>query len=141
MSQKPQTGFLGTLLNQWEEIPLFLRKSLDELSGIKNLSPSDVFWVGGDQEPLHPWLNRATFVVINRRIKKPVQSTGRTFWEQPLYILLTRDRGYAVVALTPREGILKIHPYPDRPFTPSEFRNGTDAEVVGQITAILRRVS
>ena len=141
MSQRPQTGFLGTLLSQWEEIPLFLRKSVDELSGIKNLSASDVFWVGGDQDPLHPWLNRATFVVINRRIKKPVQSTGRTFWEQPLYVLLTRSRGYVCGCCTLQEGILKIHPYPDRPFTPSEFRNGTDAEVVGQITAILRRIS
>jgi hypothetical protein len=136
-----KSGFLTTFLNQWEEIPLFLRHSLSEICEIENLSSADVFWVGGDQNHLHPWLIDASFVVIDRHMKKPVRSTGRTFWEQPLYLLFARDRGYLCGCFTLREGIIAIHPYPDRPFTPSEFKDGIDAEVIGKVTAILRRIA
>jgi hypothetical protein len=33
-----------------------------------------------------------------------------------------------------------VHPSPDRPFSPRQFKNGTDAEVVGEVTTILRRL-
>jgi hypothetical protein len=68
------SGLLEALTMQWEEVPFFLRYSLNELTGLKNFSPSDVFWVGGDKAPNHPLLINATFVVVNRRVKNPAQS-------------------------------------------------------------------
>jgi hypothetical protein len=80
-SVREPSGFLGALTMQWEEVPFFLRYSLSELTGLKNFSPSDVFWVGGDRAPSHPLLINATFIVVNRRAKNPAQSntsqTGR----------------------------------------------------------------
>jgi hypothetical protein len=140
VSEERQTGFLDTLIKQWGEIPLFLRRSLNELTGITNFSLSDVYWVGGDRNPIHPWLVNATFVVINRRVKKPIQSTATTFWEQPLYLLLARDGSYLCGCCTFQQGLVVVHPYPDRTFSLRQFRNGTDAEVIGQVTAILRRL-
>ena len=140
VSTARQTGFLDGLITQWEEIPFFLRSSLNELAGVTNLSLSDVYWVGGDRNPLHPWLINATFVVVNRRVKKPVQSIATTFWEQPLYLFLARDGSYFCGCCTLQQDLLVVHPYPDRPFSPRQFRNGTDAEVIGQVTAILRRL-
>jgi hypothetical protein len=140
VSLERQAGFLDTLIKQWAEIPLFLRRSLNELVGITNFSLSDVYWVGGDRNPIHPWLVNATFVVINRRVKKPIQSTATTFSEQPLYLLLARDGSYLCGCCTFQEGLVVVHPYPDRTFSLREFRNGTDAEVIGQVTAILRRL-
>ena len=140
VSTARQTGFLDGLITQWEEIPFFLRSSLNELAGITNLSLSDVYWVGGDRNPIHPWLINATFVVVNRRVKKPVQSIATTFWEQPLYLFLARDGSYFCGCCTLQQDLLVVHPYPDRPFSPRQFRNGTDAEVIGQVTAILRRL-
>jgi hypothetical protein len=137
---EPETGFLDTLIKQWDHIPLFLRRALNELVGMPSFSLSDVYWVGGDPAPIHPWLVNATFAVINRRLRKPVQSTAATFWEQPLYLLLARDGSYFCGCCTLHKDLVIVHPYPDRPFSPRHFRNGTDAEVIGQVTAILRRL-
>ncbi len=138
---RKQNGFFDLLLVRWREIPLFLRRSLSELTRVPNFSVSDVFWVGGDPDPIHPWLRNAEFVAINRRIQKPASSRKTTFWEQPLYVLLTREGRYLCGCCTLERGFVVVHPYPDRPFTPRRFKNGTDAEVVGQVTAILRRLA
>jgi hypothetical protein len=135
-----ENGFLNNLLKRWEEVPFFLRKSLSELTRIPNFSVSDVFWVGGDRDPIHPWLEGAEFVAINRRVKKPTSTKGTTFWEQPLYLLLTRDGRYLCACCTLERGLVVVHPYPDRPFAPRQFKNGTDAEVMGEVTTIFRRL-
>jgi hypothetical protein len=131
--------FLGSLLKQWEEIPLFLRHSLNELAGLKNLALSDVFWVGGDETPIHPWLINATFVVVNRRIKKPPESTTEAVCEQPLYLILKRDGSYMCGRCALDQGNLVVQTYPGGPLGARQFRNGTDAEVIGRVTTILKR--
>ena len=139
-SKELPTGFFCTLIRQWEEIPLFARGSLSELAVVANLSLSDVYWVGGDRNPIHPWLVNATFVVVNRRVKKPVEFTATSFWEQPLYLFLGRQGNYFCGCCALQQDFVVVHPYPDRPFSPRRFKNGTDAEVIGQVTAILRRI-
>ncbi len=136
-----QNGFFGDLLKRWEEIPLFLRRSLGELIRLANFSVSDVFWVGADLNPIHPWLENAEFVVINRRVKRLLSSRGSTFWEQPLYLLLTRDGRYLCGCCTLERGLVVVHPYPDRPFAPRQFKNGSEAEVIGRVTTIVKRVA
>jgi hypothetical protein len=131
---------LNNLLKRWEEVPFFLQKSLREITRLPNFSFSDVFWVGGDRDPIHPWLDGAEFVAINRRVKKPSSTKGTTFWKQPLYLLLTRDGRYLCGCCTLERGFVVVYPYPDRPFAPREFKNGTDAEVMGEVTTILRRL-
>ena len=86
-------GFLDLLLEQWEEVPLFLRHSFNEFT-LKNCSLSDVFWVGGDQAPVHPLLINATFVVVNRRVKNPAQS--KTACEPPLCVISQTGRQLSV---------------------------------------------
>ena len=138
-AQQP-SDFLNSLLKQWEEVPLFLRHSLNDLAGLKNLSLSDVFWVGGDEAPVHPWLINASFVVVNRRVKKPAQSTAEAVCEQPLYLILKRDGSYLCGRCALRQGNLVVQTYPGGPLGARQFRNGTDAEVIGRVTAILRRL-
>lgn len=137
--RKRSNDFWETLLKRWQEIPLFLRNSLSEITSIPNFSFSDVFWVGADPNPIHPWLENAEFVAINRRVRKPVPWRGTTFWEQPLYLLLARDGRYLCGCCTLERGFVIVHPYPEKAISPREFKNGTDAEVMGQVTAILRR--
>jgi hypothetical protein len=133
-------GFLNPLLKQWEEVPLFLRRSLGELTRVPKFSVSDMFWVGGDPSPIHPWLIDAEFVAINRRVRKPSAARGASFWERPLYLLLTRDGRYLCGSCTLERGFVAVHPYPDRPFSPRQFTNGSEAEIVGEVTTILRRL-
>lgn len=134
------SGLLGRLLQQWEEIPLFLRHSLAELAGLKKFSLSDVFWVGGDTKPIHPLLVNAIIVAVNRRVKKPMPSGAETFCAQPIYLILKRNGGYLCGHCTVDGANLLIHSYPGSPFGAQQFRNGVDAEVVGRVTAILRRL-
>jgi hypothetical protein len=135
------SGFLTDLVEEWAEVPLFLKSSLPGIMGLKSLALSDVFWVGGDPRPLHPYLDGAAFVTVNRRQRKPIESTARPLWEQPIYLVLKRDGSYLSSCCTFERGLLVIHPYPDRPFAPRKLRDGIDAEVVGQVTAIVRRLA
>jgi hypothetical protein len=135
-------GFLRALIEQWGEIPLFLAKALGSTSGIKGFSLSDVFWVGGDPNPIHPWLAHAAFVIVNRRMRRPAASTATMFWEQPLFLVLKRDGTYVCGSCTSDEGFLVIHPYHLlRSLSPWRLRNGIDAEVVGRVMVIVRRIS
>jgi hypothetical protein len=136
-SLKPN-GFLVSLTRQWEEVPLFLRHSLNELTGLKNFSLSDVFWIGGEEVPLHPLLINATLVVVNRRVKNPAQS--KTACEPPLCLLLKRDGSYLCGSCALHQGILVVRTYPGGRLVTQQFKNGIDAEVVGQVTTILRRI-
>jgi hypothetical protein len=131
-------GFLRFLLTQWEEVPFFLRHALKDLTGLKNFSLSDVFWVGGEEVPIHPLLINATFVVVNRRVKNPAQS--KTTCEPPLCLLLKRDGSYLCGCCALHQGSLVVRAYSRGRLATQQFRNGVDAEVIGQVTTILRRL-
>lgn len=131
---------LSTLVGRWEELPLFMRSALPGIFKLKDISLSDVFWVGGNRDPIHPSLIGATLVAVNRRIKTLLRSTASTAWEQPLYIVLKRNGSYLCASCELRNGMLIVHPHSERPDSSIQFRNGVDAEVVGQVTTIIRNL-
>jgi hypothetical protein len=133
--------FLSTLIDQWEEFPLFIRDALPTICRLKDITLSDVFWVDVNQRPTHPCLAGAAFVAVNRRLKTPLQSTGPTVWEQPLYMVLRRDGSYVCGTCVLQHGVLVIRPQSEQAPSAIELRNGIDAEVIGQVTAILRRLN
>jgi hypothetical protein len=133
-------SFVANLVNQWEEIPLFLRLSLERLAGVKGFSLSDVFWVAGQNAPQHPLLAKAALVAVNRRARKPSPNAGKVLCEQSLHMILRRDGSYLCGRCTLDEGHLVLHGYPGGSANTRQFRNGVDAEVVGKVTAILRRL-
>jgi hypothetical protein len=89
---------------------------------------------------IHPYLERAMLVVVNRRLKKRVEIAASTLLEQPLYVVLKRDGGFLCGACTLDRGMLSIHPYPDRSVAFRQLRSGIDAEVIGQVMTIVRRL-
>ena len=133
-------GFLDSLLNNWEEVPLFLRGSLKELAGPRAFSLLDVFWVGGAKPALHPLLVNAALVVVNRRMKRPDPSTAKTIRGPSLYLLLTRASNYICGCCTLEEGKLVVRDYAGASHGTQRFRNGIEAEVIGRVTTILRRL-
>ncbi|HEV2172357.1 MAG TPA: hypothetical protein VGR71_02265, partial [Nitrospira sp.] len=133
------SGLLPAFVSQWEEVPLCLRFSLDEICGLKGFSISDVFWVGGVGAQRHPSLINATFVAVNRRSRKP-SPREESVCKESLYLVLKRDGSYLCGRCTLDGGSLVVYGYPRSPDGTQRFRNGTEAEVVGQITAILRRL-
>jgi hypothetical protein len=138
---RDQNGFLSSLLEQWHEVPLFLSSALPSISNLKNISFSDIYWIGGNQNPLHPFLISASFVAVNRRVKTPPQSIPAEPWDQPIYMLLLRDGSYLCGPCVLRGGVLTVHPLAPSPRGSLQLRNDIDAEVLGEATAIVRRVS
>lgn len=128
------------ILDPWNEIPLFLSRALDELSGLKNLSLSNLFWVGSDKSPRHPMLVDAVLVAVNRRARKlpPRATTGAC--GGPVHLILVRDGRYLCGPCTHDGDNLVIGAYPRSGLRTQEFKIGIDAEIVGQVTAILRRL-
>jgi hypothetical protein len=132
--------FLEPILGQWEEIPLFLRFSLSKIAGIKNLSLSDLFWVGGDPSPRDPLMVNALVVAVNRRARKLALHAPACAGDRPLHLILTRGGSYLCGRCTLDREDVVVAGYPRSRIRAQKFRNGIDAEIAGQVTAILRRI-
>jgi len=138
IAKSPARGFLSDALERLGELPFFLYGSLGSLSGLPELSLHDIFWVGGQAKALHPTLAGAAFVVVNRRKNSPPPFRRKSYWEQPLYLIRLRNESYLLANCTLEDKMIVVHPLASK-FLPHErFRNRVDAEVVGQIVAILR---
>ena len=133
-------GTLEDFHRQIGPVPFFLRDSLSDLSGIANFSLHDFFWIGGEREPLHPLLQGAFVVLVNRRKKKPIHLPSEPFWQQPLYVLLKRDGGYLCAACCRERGGLVVFYYSPDFQQPKRITDHQDAEVVGQIVLVARKL-
>ncbi len=134
------SGFPGELLRQSREVPFFLWRSLDSLSGLVSPSLRDFFWIGGQQTILHPHLANALLVMVNRRRKRPVYSASKPMWQQSLYVIRKRDGTYLCGCCGLDDKTLIIHPYSEHFHSSERLRNRQDAEVVGQIVTVARRL-
>jgi len=133
------TGFLRELVTTIEEIPFFLRWSLKSISGLTRPSLRDVFWIGGVSDPSHPYLSGGLLAAVNRQIKKPNHCEAKSLWLQPLYVVLKRDGTYLCGCCSRENHYLVVHSYPGGVHKRDQFCNG-DAEIIGKITAVVRRV-
>ena len=140
--EKPsRRGFLGALLGEVEEVPFFLRRSVDALSGLTAPSLQDFFWIGGERLAIHPYLKNGLLVIVNRRKKTPLHFRSKPLWEQPLYMLLTRDGTYLCGCCRVENRTLIVYPYSRGHDHQERFRYRQDAEIVGEIVTIARRLA
>lgn len=133
-------AFLRTLLEGFEEVPLFLHHAVATVAGLPSLSLRDLYWIGRGRPSFYPYLKTAVLAAVNRRSKKPFVLPGKPQWAQPLYLLLTRETGYLATACHLEGEELVAHPFADGFERVQRFRNGVDAEVVGRVVALLRWV-
>ena len=140
--QSPSLGkssFVADLGKEWEEMPLFLRPSLGEITGLPHFSISDVFWLGGQQATSNPLLANARLAVVNRRSRNPPRE-HLPFCRERLYLLLKRDGSYACGYSTLEDGILTLRDAGSSAPSAQRFRESIDAEIVGRVTALVRRL-
>jgi hypothetical protein len=133
-------GFLGELMRQIKDVPLFLRHAINDLSGLPSASLRTVFWVGGIKYPFHSYLTRALLVSVDRHKKLPIDSRRRPPWNQLFYVVLKRDGSYLVGPCGIENGTLVMYPDAEHLNLREEFRNHQDAEVIGQVCAVVRRL-
>jgi hypothetical protein len=133
-----RTGKYKFNLKRIRELPFFVYHSRSLLSGLPDVSLHDVFWVGGQTQPMHPVLSGALLAVVNRRKTTPPAFLRKSLREQPLYLVLRRDGSYLLASCTLEDNSIIAHPHADG-FVPHErFRNRLDGEVLGQICAVVR---
>lgn len=133
-------GFLEHLLERWEEVPFFLRQSIESLSALEDVSLDDFFWVGGKQDVLHPYLKNGLLALVNRRRRRPVHFASKPLCQQPVYVLLKRDGTYLCACCGIENGTLVVHPYSEDFHRAEVFRYHHDVEVVGQIVMIASKL-
>jgi hypothetical protein len=131
--------FLSSVQDEFQEIPFFLGRALPSILGLPNLSIRDLFWAGFTTHLVHPYLKGAAFLAVNRKSKLPVPSLSTPVWAQPLYVLELRSGKRLCAGCSLHNGILFA-----RPYTGSgdllRLRHRVDAEVVGKVVAMVRRV-
>jgi hypothetical protein len=135
-----RNGFLEHMLKRCEEIPFFLRESIGPLSDLDDASLDDFFWIGGKHDVLHPCLANGLFVLVNRREKRPMHFTSKPAWQQPVYVILRRDGTYLCACCGIENGTLVIHPYSQQFHRSEHLRYHHDAEVVGRIVTVARKL-
>ena len=138
---KGQQGIRDRLTETLRELPVFLRRSISDLSGISRLALEDFYWIGGERNPLHPALRGGVLAIIDRRRKKPAITRSRLPCQQPLFLLLRRAGGYLCAACSKEGPNLVVHPYPQHLHRSFRLRNGDEAEIVGQIVTLVRLLS
>jgi transcriptional regulator with XRE-family HTH domain len=132
--------FMRELLARFGEVPFFLRDSIQHITSLEENSLDSWFWIGGEREPLYPYLENGLLVAVNRRKKRPVHFTSKPAWEQPVYMILKRDATYVCACCGVENGTLVIHPYSAKFHRSERIRYHQDAEIVGQIVAVARRL-
>ena len=133
-------SFLSSIAREIEEIPFFLRNSLSALTGLERPSLRDVVWLGRQRHSFHPYLRGALIAFADRKQTKPPSSGKKRLWEEPLYLLLHRDGSYLCTRCTLQDKLLVIPPFADGFERPVGLRQGVDAEVVGKVVALVRRL-
>jgi len=89
---------------------------------------------------LHPKLVNALVVLVDRRKKRPVHYRSKPLWQQPIYLLQKRDGSYLCGCCSVENGFLLLHPYSSHLYRHLKLRYHDEAEVIGQIVTMARRL-
>lgn len=127
------------LIEQFEEVPYFLRRSLSELCGMRRISIRDFFWVGDGGHDFQWPLRGAVLLVVNRRIKKAIVQQSKADASRHIYLLTRRDGSYFCGRFQRDGRITSLHPA-SGPAGHRTLRLGSEAEIAGEIITCVRRV-
>jgi transcriptional regulator with XRE-family HTH domain len=132
--------FLTEVERHVEEVPYFLRGALSRMFGLQHLAVRDVFWAGTAQPFTHRYLTGTAFLVVNRKSKVPRSLLSRPMWAQPLYVLQKRDGNFLCAACSLQNGMLVLRPCVAASRNLIYLRNRVDAEALGKVIGIVRRL-
>ena len=131
----------SSLLLQFGSVPWFLGSSLAQVSGIPRPSLRDFFWLTGEHPFLPAYTVDSMLALVDRSKKSPLlRAPNLPAWLQPAYVLLLRDGQYRCACCSLDEENLFLYPRSESGRLPERLRLGRDAEVVGQIVGLARRI-
>lgn len=127
------TNLLSRIVEIWGEVPISLVQHLD-------LRHSLYGYIGLQDVTLYPLLRPGSFVQIDQRIRKIQPLHWRTEFDRPIYFVELRD-GYACSWCELQDGHLLLLPHPLSPCRTRRVPYGTEAEIVGQVSAVAMRLT
>jgi transcriptional regulator with XRE-family HTH domain len=127
------TNLISRMVETWGEIPISLIQHLD-------VRHAHYGYVGLQDYTMWPILRPGTFVQIDERFRKVQSSTWRVEFERPIYFVELRH-GYTCSWCEVQGNQLLLVPHPLSPCCVRRFLNGTDAEIVGQVTGVAMRIA
>jgi hypothetical protein len=117
-----------------------LWSSGSSLFGLPNISLRDVFWVGDTPKPKHSSFAGVQLLIVDQRQKRPRASFSSPFWAQPLYVLQRRGGAYLWGFCRLENSTLVLYMTVHRGKS-MQLRNRVDAEVVGRVVGIIRKLA
>jgi hypothetical protein len=132
---------LDEVERRFGELPYFLHSVAPSLFGLPHLSLRDVFWAGDNQKFVHAHLAGTVFLVVDRRQKRPRPSLSCPKWAQPLYLLQHRNGRNLFGYCGQENDLLILRPALAGLPRLLRLRNRIDAEIVGRVVGIVRRIA
>jgi len=127
------TNLLSRMVEVWGEVPIALIQHLD-------IRHSLYGYIGLQDNTLSPLLRPGSFVQIDPHVRKIQPLRWRTEFDRPIYFVELRD-GYACSWCEMQDGYLLLLPHPLSPRSVRRLNYGTEAEIVGQVTAVAMRLT
>jgi transcriptional regulator with XRE-family HTH domain len=131
--QVTQTNLLSRMVEVWGEVPISVLEHFD-------VRHSMYGFIGMEDLTLYPLLRPGSFVQIDQSIKKILPIKWRTEYERPIYFVELRD-GYACSWCELQESQLILIPHPLSPCKIRQFKNGSEAEIIGRVTGVATRIA
>jgi transcriptional regulator with XRE-family HTH domain len=128
-----KTNLLSRMVEVWGKIPIPVLEHFDLRHGMYG-------FIGIEDLTLYPLLRPGSFVQIDQRIRTILPMKWGSEYDRPIYFVELRD-GYACSWCELQEGQLILIPHPLSPCKIRQFRNGTDAEIIGRVTGIATRIA
>ena len=127
-----RTNLLSRMVEVWGEVPIGLIQHLD-------IRHSTYGYIGLQDLTLYPLLRPGSFVQVDQNIRKVQPLKWRTEYDRPIYFVELRD-GYACSWCEFHGGQLLLIPHPLSPCGIRQYKHGTEAEIVGRVTAVAMRI-
>jgi hypothetical protein len=128
------------IMNRLGEIPFFLLRYMGDLIGQEQLSLDDVYVWGQRERALHPMLQGAILLIVNRRQRRVPDARMRlSLSQRPLFLIRTPS-GQLLAGMCAVDGdVLLVQPH-NASRTPVLSFQARDVEVIGRISAVLRSI-
>lgn len=127
-----------SVIQRLGEVPFFLLLSVGSIIQQEQLSLDDVYVWGRRQPVLHPLLNGALLLLVNRRQRRvPDARAHLSLAERPLFLIRAPDRRYQAGMCAVDGGTMLVRPHSTSGMPVLAYPAG-DVVVIGRITAVLR---
>ncbi len=127
-----KTFYLSPYIRKWGPLPLSILGSLD-------LERNRYAFIGIDDWFMHPILPPGSFIQVDET-KNRVECIGSTKeYNRPIYLVEHRG-GYRCGWCTEQNGLLIVQPHSESDMSLELFRYPGDADIVGQVIAVAKRL-